>query len=223
MLLAEPPSVRLGPVSRLPAREDQPSPQQELGQAVPSSSQVHPRIVAATAQIANGLLVLGRSTHLGEQTGSQQLGELAGIPPIGLHPVSGTNRNQGGGHDDALQPASLEEALQRIPAWPRLIRAAHVARSLDSINQAVNRSRFVRQIPLYRLTIVPSVHRDHDPAPVDVHPTPVVPSLTAGSLRMRLYRPRRQPAAAVAHHHPVPPRICAGVTVRIGGRSCHTV
>jgi hypothetical protein len=65
-------------------------------------------IFTRSAQIAYGLLLRRGRLHLGEQPRPQHLRQLAGVTPIGLHPVARLARDQGRRHHLAADPPPLE-------------------------------------------------------------------------------------------------------------------
>ena len=127
--LLEPCQMPRSPVMlRLPVHAV--APEQELAQPMPRPQQVRPSVIAATTQVAQCLFALAGRMDLGQESGSQQLGELAGIASIGLDPRPRLDRGQRRCDDLADHPGGLQLPMQRISGGTRLVTAAHLARRL---------------------------------------------------------------------------------------------
>jgi len=151
-----------------------PAAQQELAHAMTGAHQVLAHGVAATTQVAQRFVRFVGGLHLGQQPRAQQLGQLARIPPIGLDPLPGLDRDQGGGHHLADHPLGLELALQGIAQGAGLVTAAYFTGYLavQPPRQAPDRTLLVGLLPADRLLPARDQHRDVDPLLVCVQPHP---------------------------------------------------
>ena len=117
--LAQVAHVRRGPCAL--GRVTEPVPQQERLEAVACPRAVVHRIGARAAQIPDRLIGGIRHIHRRKVAGTEQAGELFGIPPVGLDFVSGLLRDQRGGHHHAGDPELLQPPRDHEPARPRLV------------------------------------------------------------------------------------------------------
>ena len=109
-------------------RVAEPVPQKERFESVTGSGAIVHGVGASAAQVPDRLVGGIRHIHRREVAGTQQAGELFGIPPVGLDFVSGLFRDQRGGHDHAGDTELLEPPSDDESARPRLI--ADVQRGL---------------------------------------------------------------------------------------------
>jgi hypothetical protein len=106
----------------LPLPVDPAAAQQELEEVMALAGDLLAHPVVGPHQVPRRLLALTRDGDLGEFSRAEQLGQLAGIERIGLHPLSRSPRGQGGGHDLHHHRAQgLEPTLQRKTVGPRLV------------------------------------------------------------------------------------------------------
>jgi hypothetical protein len=68
---------------------------------MPAPDQVLLGILSGAAQIPDGLVRFRRRMKLGQKPGPQELGKLARVTAVGLHPLSWLARNQRRRHHHA--------------------------------------------------------------------------------------------------------------------------
>jgi hypothetical protein len=112
--------------------------------------------------------------HLGQQSGAEQLRQLAGIPPVRLDSYSGLDRGQRWSDDRAGDPSGAQLPLQGIAGWPGLVAAVHLSGglALELAGQPTDGLDRGRLGPLHRLGTLREERRHLDRILVGVHPHP---------------------------------------------------
>jgi hypothetical protein len=112
--------------------------------------------------------------HLGQQPCAQQLGQLTRIPPVGLDPLPGLDRDQRGRDHLTHHPLSLEFALQRVAQRPGPIARPHLSRGLavQPSRQPPDGALLVGFLPAQGLLAPRDQHRDLNRPTVCVQPHP---------------------------------------------------
>jgi hypothetical protein len=111
-------------------------------------------ILARAAQVAHGLVFNRRRMHLGQQSRTQQLRQLARVTTIGLDPIARLARDQRRRHHHALGARLPDPALQRVAAGTRFVTEANLAASSQTLHlphHPPHRRLLVRRFPLDRL------------------------------------------------------------------------
>jgi hypothetical protein len=157
----DPLAVRARPVASLIV---QAASQQQLAQPMPTPLQIFPGIVARARQVAHGLVFRRWRLHRRQQPRAPQLGQLACIAAIRLHPLAGLPRNQCGGHHLTTHSGGRHLPWQGVATQPGFIE--HVDRAwrlaLELPHEATHGVRVVRQLSGHRLRLVPDQHRDEE-------------------------------------------------------------
>src|ERR1700733_12916085 len=95
--------------------------QQEAGQLLASLAQRTHRRQTRSHKIADCLMSLIWNPDRGQFTGPVQLGEVDGIPAVGLDPITGLARDQRRSDDDASEPRRAQLPLNAVAARSGLV------------------------------------------------------------------------------------------------------
>ena len=137
--LSPEPRVMAGGPGRLRPREPSAVAQQEFGQPVTRAQEVRANVFATAEQIAGRLFLLGGNVNRGEGLGAVQHRELRGIAAIGLDPIAGAARDEGGGDEVAGHPVGAECPLELKAAGARFVAAGDRPLASQALDEAQNR------------------------------------------------------------------------------------
>jgi len=112
--------------------------------------QIALRVVARARQVPDRFFVFAGRFHFRQQTGAQQLGQLASVAAIGLDRTAGLHRDERGGDHPAVDPGSRELALQHVTGRARLVAAPQcpLGFALQPTDQPADRPGLVDDAPL---------------------------------------------------------------------------
>ena len=119
---------------------------------MPAALPIHPRVVPRPAQVTHRLLRWRGRAHLRQQPSPVQLGQFAGVAPVGFDPLARLPGHQRGRDDLTAQPGPLQPSLQRIATRPGLIAALDLpGRGRFQLpSQPIDRARLVPRCPRHR-------------------------------------------------------------------------
>jgi len=96
-------------------------PEKERLEAVLGALQIDEGVLAGAGEVADGLIVDSGNVDGGEVAGAQEPCELNGVATVGFDAVAGFLRDQGRGHDDALEALPAKVAVQDVAAGAGLV------------------------------------------------------------------------------------------------------
>ena len=146
--------------------------EKELAHAMPRAGEIFPHVFTAAAEIAKSFFTLGGRVDLGEEIGAEELGELAGVAPIGLDALSRLHRSERGSDDPAGDSRRLQLALERVAGGASLVAGEKIPSRLphQTPRETTDRCRLVRLLPLHRLAMARGEQGDLDRLLVNIHP-----------------------------------------------------
>lgn len=101
-------------IVQAPAKEQFPQP-------MPTPLEILARVIPHSGQIADGFFLQRRGPHPRQQDRPQQLGQLAGITPIGLHALARLPRHERRRDHLTAHARRRDLPLQRVPARARFV------------------------------------------------------------------------------------------------------
>ena len=103
---------------------------EHLGESMTCSGQIFSGILSASTQVAHSFLGFGRWPHDSQHLCPCCLGELSGIPTVGLDALSRLDRDQRGRDDIGGDSEFLQLPLEAVAAGSGLVDALELADGL---------------------------------------------------------------------------------------------